>query len=511
MGQLSALTPSTRATQAQSPLPERLVGFDPAGEPFFSGDRVLRGIYPGHASAVREVLAACRRAGLFQHGLVATRELDENPYPHLAYEAVLEHDRVPFVTYPHEWSPSMFKQAALFHIDLFARLHDHGLTLKDWHPYNILFDGTKPVFVDFTSIIPFSESARRYHLTRWKPPRGMAALWDDAAKALYEMYRMMFEPYFGLPLVMMAQGRLADARRRLFETTLNAAHSVISRREAFAGNKAGRLRYELEERALRVALIEKGPVKRRFFRLLRSIVGGRNAAVRGSAYTSYYEEKGEAFSTTPGPEWTSKQRGVNDAISRFRPSTVLDLGSNTGWFSVLAANRGSSVVAVDIDEACIDRLHRRAERDSLPILSLVANLTPPLPELYAREYDDEPPQSRLGAGNPLIASPHARLQCDMVIALAVIHHVALGDGLAFTEIAAILGRLAKKYLCVEFVARDDPMVAKGRGFFAAYTAAPDTFSWYTEGNLTEALKRHFKTVERLPSHPESRTLLVCSK
>lgn len=511
MGRLSALTPSTHLSATRLSLPKRLVGFDPAGEPFFSGSRVLRGIYPGHASAAREALAACRRAGLFQHGLVATRELDENPYPHLSYETVLEHDRVPFITYPHEWSASMFKRAALFHIDLFERLHDHGLTLKDWHPYNILFDGTKPVFVDFTSIISFSESAKRYDLTKWKPPRGMAGLWDEAAKALYQMYRMMFEPYFGLPLVMMAQARPADARRRLFETTLNAAHSVISRREAFAGNKPGRLRYEVEERALRVALTEKGPVKRRFFRLLRSIIAGRDAEVRGSAYTSYYEEKGEAFSTTPGPEWNSKQRGVNEAISRFRPATVLDLGSNTGWFSVLAANRGSSVVAVDIDEACIDRLHRRAERDSLPILPLVANLTPPLPELYAREYDDEPSQSRLGDGNPLITSAHDRLQCDMVIALAVVHHVVLGDGLTFTEIATILDRLAKKYLCVEFVARDDPMVAKGRGFFAAYTADPNSFSWYTEQNLTEALKRHFTTVERLPSHPESRTLLVCSK
>src|SRR5688500_4898470 len=90
----------------------RLVGFDTAGEPFVSGDRVLRGIYRGNADTVRRVLRTCEKHDLFSHGIVATRELAENPHPELAYEMVLEHERIPFVSYPHEWSASMFKEAA---------------------------------------------------------------------------------------------------------------------------------------------------------------------------------------------------------------------------------------------------------------------------------------------------------------------------------------------------------------------------------------------------------------
>ena len=121
----------------------RLVGFDNAGEPFISGDRVLRGIYTGHAETVRHVLKICTENDLFSSGIVATRELPENPHPELPYETVLEHQRIPFLTYPHEWSAAMFKDAALFHIALYERLERHGLTIKDWHPHNILFSGTR--------------------------------------------------------------------------------------------------------------------------------------------------------------------------------------------------------------------------------------------------------------------------------------------------------------------------------------------------------------------------------
>ncbi len=79
----------------------RLVGFDTAGEPFVSGDRVLRGIYRGHAESVRHVLTVLIKNDLFKHGIVATRELGENPHRELDYEMVLEHERIPFITFPH--------------------------------------------------------------------------------------------------------------------------------------------------------------------------------------------------------------------------------------------------------------------------------------------------------------------------------------------------------------------------------------------------------------------------
>lgn len=490
---------------------QRLVGFDTTGEPFLSGDRVLRGIYHGHAAQVRKVLRICEANDLFAHGIVRTRELTQNPHPELDYEMVLEHERIPFVTYPHEWSASMFKEAALLHVALFERLENHGLTLKDWSPLNILFAGTRPVFVDFNSIIPVEDLPAQPHLLNGKPPVWFVEKWDDTSKALYEVYRLMFEPYFGLPLVMMDRGHQAKARRRIYETTLNASDSIITRREAFGESLIGRIRYEIDDTLNQFALLENGPRKPKFFRRVRRSIARRKAALKGSAYSSYYEDKNEAFSSTPSPDWTNKQRGVHIALAALQPATVLDLGSNTGWFSMLAATMGASVVAVDLDEASIDRLFAEARREQVDILPLVANLVRPLPPLAPRIYRDEPSLSLLGEGKPLVSSPDERLQCEMVLALAIVHHLALGQDHSFDDIADILGRLATKYLCVEFVELNDLMITSDPGFFPAYAQNREAFGWYDRESFKAALSRHFAEIEEVESHPATRTLLICRR
>lgn len=489
----------------------RLVGFDTAGEPFFAGDRVLRGIYKGNAESVRHVLGICESNDLFSHGIVQTRELTENPYPDLQYETVLEHERIPFVSYPHEWSASMFKEAALLHVALFERLAEHGLTLKDWHPLNILYSGTRPVFVDFTSIVPVDSLSSQAHLQSARPPRWFGEMWDDSSKAVYEMYRLMYDPYFGLPLAMMDRGHHARARQRIYETSLNTGDDYITRREVFGDSLVSRILYEIDDRLLRLSLREKGPTKRAFFRRVRKSIARRKAALKGSAYSSYYEDKNELFAAEPNDAWTNKQHGVHKALTDMRPATVLDVGSNTGWFSMLAAKLGSSVVAVDLDEASIDRLFADARREQLDILPLVANLVRPLPALEGKVFADEPSLSLIGEGAPVVSQPDGRLQCEMVLALALVHHLALGQGHPFDEIASIFAKLSTKYLCVEFVDLGDQMITSDRAFFPAYNSSPDTFTWYSKENFITALSWHFDRIEEIPSFPESRTLLLCQK
>jgi hypothetical protein len=132
---------------------------------------VLRGIYPGNGALYRQVLRTCEAHDLFRFGIVATREADVNPCPSLSYDLVLEHERITFVSYPHEWPAYMLKDAALFHIDLYRKLAEHGLTIKDWHPYNILFKAAEPIFVDFASVIPVENLSKEEYLTPPRSPR----------------------------------------------------------------------------------------------------------------------------------------------------------------------------------------------------------------------------------------------------------------------------------------------------------------------------------------------------
>jgi hypothetical protein len=99
----------------------------------------------------------------------------------------------------------------------------------------------------------------------------------------------------------------------------------------------------------------------------------------------------------------------------------------------------------------------------------------------------------------------------MVLALALVHHLALGQGHPFDEIAAIFAKLSTKYLCVEFVDLRDQMITSDRAFFPAYNAAPDSFTWYSRENFITALGWHFDGIEEIPSYPESRTLLLCHR
>ena len=178
---------------------------------------------------------------------------------------------------------------------------------------------------------------------------------------------------------------------------------------------------------------------------------------------------------------------------------------------MLAAGLGCSVVAVDLDEASIEALYAAAKAESRSILPLVVNLTQPVGDRSAREFPDVPSLSRIGGAKPLYPSPNTRLQCDMVLALAIIHHLALGQGLSFPRIAAIFGGLAKKYLCVEFVGLDDAMITGDRSFFPAYDASPGSFEWYSLDNFVAALRPVFPSVEIRPSHPGTRTMVVLSR
>ncbi len=489
----------------------RFVGFDSGGEAFLNHDRVFRGIYSGNGALYRKVLRTCEEHDLFRLGIVATREASVNPYSDKPYELVLEHDRIPFISYPHEWPASMLKAAALFHIDLYKELGPYGLTIKDWHPYNILFNGTNPVFVDFTSIIPIENLCNEAYLTPPHVPVLFQQVWDTTAAYFYEMYRRMCVPYFLLPLYLMHRRKHARARTRMAETVLNASNQVMNRKEVFPVLSIDRLRYEVKSFFKKLALAEHGPMKLKFLQLLRAEVKGLSVSLESSAYSNYYAAKGEEFGFEPSPDWPNKQRAVYEAIERFQPITLLDIGSNTGWFSVLGAKLGCQVVAVDIDEVCVDLVYSRARRGALPILSLVMDVTKPTPDVPPLAYENEPSLSVMGGESPLLFSGYKRLKCNMVLALSIVHHLALGQGFNFHQIVKMLSDFTSKYLLVEFVARDDPLIVAEPTFFSALNANQYRFDWYTLGNFVEELSRCFRQIEIKASHPESRVILICEK
>ncbi|MCB0185045.1 MAG: class I SAM-dependent methyltransferase, partial [Caldilineaceae bacterium] len=415
--------------------PVPIMGFDMGGEVFELDNRILRGIYPEKGALYHNVLQTCEKNDLFAAGIILTRKLNECLDLDLPYELVLEHARVPFVSYPHEWPASMLKAAAELHVRLFVELGVHGLTIKDWHPYNILFEATRPIFVDFCSIIPLAELPKEEYLTPPQVPVRFRRFWDTTSRYVWEMYRRMYIPYFLSPLLGMANQEHGKVRSRLFATTMNVANDYMSPMEVLSQRRLHRWRFAWWERVKRIALIDPSPTKRLFFHLLTREIKNLTVAPAPSGYLDYYAAKGERFAFEPSEVWTRKQLVIYNVIRDERPSTLLDIGSNTGWFSILAARMGCQVVALDIDESCANELYTKAEADELPILPLVMDISNPTPSLWPAKHMSNLPHWIVRTNTPVLLAAEQRFKCDMVLALAIVHHLTLGLGLSLDRVS----------------------------------------------------------------------------
>ena len=302
-----------------------------------------------------------------------------------------------------------------------------------------------PYSVDFLSLISGEEVETQDFLQPGRPAGPLAPLWTKRSACFHEVFLRMFHPYLLHPLYMLQQGRHGETRKRLLATTLNSGPDVIQATEAFAGaDKIVRQHHERALAARELALVQDRWED--YLTILREEVAALKVSLDRSDYSTYYDLKKENFSFEPSAQWLPKQRAVYEAISRFRPSTVLDIGSNTGWFSVLAAHHGAQVVAVEIDEASANLLYRRAKLDNLPILPLVTDFTqlpPAIPAFVGHEQDPHIVRSKISSRSPLLLPANDRLQCDMVLALAVVHHFTLGRGFSLEETARLLASFSR--------------------------------------------------------------------
>jgi SAM-dependent methyltransferase len=409
---------------------------------------------------------------------IADLELD-------GYALVLKHRTVPFASRCYEWCGEMLKAAALSVLELERGLLRCGLTLQDAHPYNILFAGPMPVWVDLGSLVP------AYRGEPWHA---------------YEE----FLAYYTRPLKIMAAGH-ADIARCLLRCLLRKEDSGIQERdvEAITGTAFAGMIRTAKTKAKAVASKAVPSMLRPFAsRAIRSIP--RSQPFRGSKdpnssidnaiqeiqsirlvqpatkWSDCYGTDFPDFATTT--DWTKKHRSVAQILSAKKPGSVLDIGSNRGWYSQLAARNGAQVVSVDFDEPSVTKLFFDAVKGKLPILPLVADFR---------------------SLNPMLAWAAApgmayvdRLRCDMVLALALVHHLVFDQHLNFDLITRGLSAFARKGLIVEFIGPEDRYVRE---------RLSDRFSWYNVENFSTALRRDFREVKKFPSNEEHRWVLLCER
>ena len=408
---------------------------DPANRVFYRDGRVLRGLDEHGLDDWTALSSSPLFEALVAEGkLVGTRVADDvDPVLeglHHGVVAVLEHDLVPFVSYPYEWPFGMLRDAALLQLELVRRALDVGLMLKDSTPYNVQWRGTSPVFIDVGSFERLTEGEP------WAGYRQFCMLF---------LYPLLIQAYCGLPFQPWLRGSLEgitpaecksvfSGRRRLRKGVLTnvVLHSQLERRNAGSGGEAKR---ELRSAGFKKELIAAN------IRKLEKLVGRLEWQPDGSAWSSY-----EPTTSYTEEDAERKERFVAAAVAAERPRLVWDLGCNEGRHARIAAATAETVVAVDSDAAVVDRLYHtlRNEGDT-KILPLVGDVVDPSPGLGWRGLERRP---LLDRGAP-----------DLTLALALIHHVVIAGNVPVAEFLDWLRSLGTS-LVIEFPTPDDPMVRR---------------------------------------------------
>jgi SAM-dependent methyltransferase len=163
-------------------------------------------------------------------------------------------------------------------------------------------------------------------------------------------------------------------------------------------------------------------------------------------------------------QFQEKEAFVVDALRDFPPRRILDVGANTGHFSAMAARAGASVVAIDGDSAVAGQLWRRAVTEKLDILPLVVNLAQPTPPTGWRNLECpsflDRASGAFGGGG-----------FDMVMMLAVVHHMLATERVPLPEIVNLAADLTRDFALIEFVDCEDPMFRRlSRGRDELYAA-----------------------------------------
>lgn len=442
--------------------PEREPGSfrDRNGRVHYRDGKVLRTLSPRAEANWR----ALRETGFFRRhaeagSLVATTDLA----PQAGEGGLVEHARIPFVSWPYEWPFGMLRDAALLHLDLMRDALAEGFILKDATPYNVQWHGARPVFIDIPSLEPHVPG------TPWAGYRQFCELM---------LYPLMLQAYRGVDFRPLLRGRIdgipaGEMRRMLSARDLLrrgvllhvVAQSLLQRRYAGSGRD---MRGALSEAGFDKALIERNVAK------LRRLVAGLRPPDLPTEWGDY--EKTHSYDAA---EHAAKADFVERAASGRRWRLVWDIGCNTGAFSRLVEPRADCVVAMDADWLAIERLYarERAEGAARRILPLVVNLADASP---SQGWRGEERRDLAGRGRP-----------DLVLCLALVHHVVITANIPLADFVDWLAGLGAAVV-IEFVTREDEMVQ------ALLANREDQYDDYHTGTFRALLAGRFRIREERP-------------
>jgi hypothetical protein len=371
---------------------------------------------------------------------------------------LIQPEIVPFISHPFEWSFSQLKDAALLTLEIHKRALQFGMILKDASAYNVQFLRGRPVLIDSLSFeIGDQErpwTAYRQFCQHFLAPLALMVYTDVRLNQLFRVYidgcpldlaSKLLPRKSYLKIGVMSHIHL-HARAQNLTITESVQHSIKERKTS---------------RMAHLGIIES----------LQSTIQGLKWAPKDTAWVDYYDSTNYSSKSLE-----LKKTLVAKFIDQVKPETTWDLGANTGVFSRLAAQAGSLTISCDIDPGAVEKnyLEVKTRSESL-ILPLCIDLTNPSP---AMGWENLERNSFLERG-----------PVDLVMALALIHHLAISNNVPLEKLASFFGKLGR-WLIIEFVPKEDSQVKK------LLTSRVDIFTNYSEEGFEKAFLACFDLISK---------------
>lgn len=375
--------------------------------------------------------------------------------------AVLRPDVVPFISYPVEWSFSQLKDAAILTLDIALKALDYGMILKDASGFNVQFLGAVPVFIDTLSFATYREGepwvAYRQFCRHFLAPLALMSRCDVRLSAL------LANAIDGVDLGLAS--RLLPTRTRFSPGLLMHLH-LNSRFENSYSRTGGHGAKQKSVKSRTVS--KKGLVE--ILKSLKRTVEGLAWRASGTEWADYYDDNSYSDQT-----FEAKRTIVAGMLRELRPGLVWDLGANTGVFSRIAAEAGAYTCSMDIDPACVDRCYRAGKAGGLRnVLPLLMNLAVPTPAIGWQLQE---------RGSLIERGP-----CHTGLALALVHHLAIGNNVPLGRVARFFAATCEN-LVIEFVPKSDPQTQR------LLQGREDIFHDYHSTGFENAFRQHFEFQE----------------
>jgi ribosomal protein L11 methylase PrmA len=441
---------------------------DPSGFVFERDGVIYRQINPCYRADLDLLLNSGLHKELADEGLVVNFSVVDSEAP--SEIIVIQPERVDVISYPHEWCFSQLKDAALLTLEIMRRSIAKGMVLKDASAFNVQFIGPRPVFIDTLSFETHVEGepwvAYKQFCQHFLAPLALMSLVDIRLSTLFQTN------LDGIPLDLAS--KLLPFKSKLSPGL--AAHIHLHAKAQNATDKPSNTKAASLSKTGLLALVDS----------LRSTIAGMQWRPEGTEWADYYNDTNYSANA-----FSHKATVVKSFLVKVPASTCCDLGANNGEFSMLAVERGLKTVAMDIDPAAVESCYLRAKSKEISFLMpLLQDLRNPTPS-YGWSSNER--QSML-----------TRSSFDVLLALALVHHLAIGNNVPLSKVAEYFANLGS-WLIIEFVPKEDSQVQR------MLVSRRDVFADYTQSKFELAFEAHFNIIEKHLIEGTSRTVYLMQR